>query len=190
MPQEQSTPSRLAPLTLVAAGVASAVTTVVIARFGLAGTILGAALAPVLVALVGEGVRRPAERVRSGTTSVVTRAPREPRRPRFSLDRVSWRRVGAIGVVSFAAVVAAFTVFDLTRGESPVSERGTTFFTPRSDGGEEPAPAPAGPGEQETPPAPPPPSTDTQPPPTVTEPPPPPTTTEPAPPTETAPPAG
>ena len=189
MPQEQSTPSRLAPLTLVAAGVASAVMTVVIARFGLAGTILGAAVAPVLVALVGEGVRRPAERVRSGTTSFVTRAPREPRRPRFSLDRVSWRRVAAIGVLSFAAVVAAFTVFDLTRGESPVSERGTTFFTPRSgDGGEEPAPARTGPGEQETPPAPPPPATETQPPPTVTEPPP--TTTEPAPPTETAPSAG
>jgi len=189
MPEEQSTPSRLAPLTLVAAGIASAVTTVVIARFGLAGTILGAALAPVLVALVGESVRRPAERVRSGTTSLGTRARREPSRPRFSLDRVSWGRVAAIGVFAFAAVVAAFTVFDLTRGESPVSERGTTFFTPRSgDGGEEPAPGPSGPGEQETPPAAPPPPTGTQPPPTVTEPPP--TTTDPAPQTETAPPAG
>ncbi len=182
MPKEQSTPSRIAPLTLVAAAVASAVTTMVIARFGLAGTILGASLAPVLVALVAESVRRPAERVRSRTTSFIARPSRdEPRRLRLSFDRVSWRRVAAIGAVAFAGVVAAFTVFDLAGGESPVSERGTTFFTP--SGGSPSGPAGDEPSErQPEQPAPaPPPATET-PPPTTTEPPP--TTTEP-PPTET-----
>jgi hypothetical protein len=162
------------------------VTTVVIARFGLAGTIFGAALAPVLVPLLVEGVRRPAERVRGRTTAFVARSPREGRRGlRFSLDRISCRRVVAIGLGAFVAVVGAFTLLDLARGESPVSERGTTFFMPGEEGPsewprEEPAPEHVEPGE-ETPPAPP---TTTEPPPTVTEPPP--TTTEP-PPSETVP---
>lgn len=190
MPEQKSTPSRIAPATLVAAAVASAVTTTVIARFGLAGTIIGASLAPVLVALVAEGVRRPAEHVRSRTTSFVSqRPPVERRRLRFSLDRVSWRRVAAIGGAAFAVVVIGFTLFDLTGGESPVSERGSTFFTPSSSTPsegptDEPGTGPAEPGE-ETPLAPPPPAT-TPPPPTTTAPPP--ATTEPAPPaTETTP---
>jgi hypothetical protein len=137
------------------AAVASAATTLVIARFGLAGTLLGAALAPVLVALIGEGVRRPAERVRGRTTSIFegrtplrARGP-QPERSRFTLGNVSWPRVAALGLGAFALVVAGFTLLDLAAGDSPVSDRGSTFFTPGGGGDspgdrQNPGQAPAG----------------------------------------------
>lgn len=190
--------SRVAPVALVAAAVASAVTTFVIARFGLTGTILGAALAPVIVALVAEGVRRPAERVRTTVVLPARRnggegppppAPREraPRRRGLSLGRVSWRRVLATGLGAFLIVVLAFTLFDLARGESPVSDRGTTFFTPGQRGPadsplEDPSPDPPEPREEdpaEQPPAEePPPAPEPAPPPPTMEPAPPPPATE------------
>lgn len=119
------------------ASVGSACATFLIARFGLEGTIVGAALSPVLVALVAEAVRRPAQGIRSRAGGVQPR-PRTARpartvykverRPRLGFDRVSWRRVLLTGAAAFALVVTAVTLADIGLGNSVASDRDTTFF--------------------------------------------------------------
>jgi hypothetical protein len=123
--------------TLALASLGSAAATFLIARFGLGGTLVGAALSPVIVALVAEAVRRPAEGIRSRAGAVRPRSGaaragrtvyRAERRPRLGFDRVSWRRVLLTGVAAFALVVTAVTVADLGLGNSVASDRDTTFF--------------------------------------------------------------
>lgn len=126
-------PPELSPVTLGLAAVASAAATVTVSRFGLAGTVLGAALAPVVVAVVRELGRRPVERVvrvPTGTRAIVRRGPRV--RPRV---------VAITAGVAFLAVVAFFTVPDLIRGSSVVSERPSTFFSRGDGSGSQGAPA-------------------------------------------------
>ena len=116
----------LSPVTLGLASLGSVVATVLVSQFGLAGTILGAALAPVVVTVVAELGRRPVERVArlpSGARAVVTRRP-----------RVRWGLVGLTSAAAFAAAVAFFTVPDLIAGDSVVSDRPTTFFGASGDG--------------------------------------------------------
>jgi hypothetical protein len=124
----------ISPATLALAALASATTTFLLGSVGLAGTIVGAALTPVLVAVVTEFARKPADRLRTAAVRVpssrggertVFRVEREPRR---LLDRISWRRALLTGLGAFALVVAAVTLADLGRGTSVVSDRGTTFF--------------------------------------------------------------
>lgn len=150
MAEERRETSRtVAALALASSG--SAVATFLVARFGLEGTIVGAALTPIIVALVAELARRPARRLRPrrrvaaepGAGRTVYRA-RPP--GRFSLAAISWRRVLVTGLGAFALVVAVFTLVDLTVGNSVASDRDTTFF-PADDG----APARTGPQEEEGP---------------------------------------
>lgn len=118
--------SRLNPVTVAMASMGSVVATALVSGFGLAGTLMGAALAPVVVSLVGEIGRRPVERVvrlPSGARALVERRPHV--RPRV---------VAATAAAGFVIAVAFFTLPDLIAGESVVSERPTTFFS-RSDGG-------------------------------------------------------
>lgn len=192
--------SDISPLTLGLAAAGSVAATVAVARFGLAGSLVGAALAPVIVSLVKELGRKPlegaasigaaarragdgADRRRAGTPGP-GRRPGDPapitihRTPR-SLRRVRWGAVAVTSTVAFAVAIAAFTVPDLLNGSSIVSGRDTTFFDQRDPGPSEPASAPAddaeepAPDETETTT-----ETDTQ---TVTVPEEAPTTTEPAP---------
>jgi hypothetical protein len=122
--------SDLSPVTLALASLASVVATVIVSRFGLAGTLAGAALAPVVIAVVRELGRTPVERVvrlPSGARAVVERRP-----------RVRPRTVALTAGIAFAAAVAVFTVPDLIAGTSVVSDRPSTFFSPgdrRPDGG-------------------------------------------------------
>jgi hypothetical protein len=113
-------PQRLSPFTLVFASLGSVIATALVSRFGLTGTVVGAALTPVVIALVGE-VRRPVERIvrLPGGRRVLFR-----RRP-----GVRWRIVAITAGAAFAVAVAAFTIPDLITGESAVSKRSTTFFS-------------------------------------------------------------
>jgi hypothetical protein len=125
----ETRPSRsteLSPITLGIASLASVVATIVVSRFGLAGTVTGAALTPVVVALVRE-LQRPAARVSrlpGSTRAVVSRR----------LERVRWPVVAGTAAAAFAVAVAAFSVPDLLAGDSVVSDRPTTFFSSGDDG--------------------------------------------------------
>ncbi len=120
--------SDLSPLTLGLASVGSVIATVVVSRFGLAGTVAGAAVAPVVITMVRELGRRPVERVvrlPSGARTVVRRGP-----------RVRPRTVALTAGVAFVVAVAAFTIPETISGSSVVSERPSTFFSPGDgDGG-------------------------------------------------------
>jgi outer membrane biosynthesis protein TonB len=143
--------SEIAPDTLLVASIGSATATVVIGRFGLAGTLLGAALFPVVLALAKETARRPGrrlprslrrrDRAAAGPDAHGERHEQRGEQPRALRDRlaeVRWRRVLATSAAAFAVVVAAFTLAELAFGGSLVSDRPTTFFSPAED----PAPAP------------------------------------------------
>lgn len=122
--------TELSPVTLGLASLGSVLATLLVSRFGIAGTIAGAALAPVVIALVKELGRRPVTtiaRLPSGARAVVRRRP-----------GVRWSLVGITAAVGFAVAVAAFTVPDLLAGESVVSERPSTFFSAGGDGGADP----------------------------------------------------
>ena len=153
MADDRRDSSGISATTLALAALGSAAATFVIARFGLEGTIAGAALMPVVVALVTELARRPARRVRARTGAVrPTRAPDAPprrvyraeREPRVALGRVSWSRVFATAGVAFGLVVGAVTIADIGLGRSVASDRDTTFF-----GREQRAPKQEQPAERE-----------------------------------------
>ena len=182
--QQPRRSSDLAPSALAVAAFASVVATGVIGRFGLTGTVLGAALLPVLITIVRELGKAPAERM----TRI--RVPRPDGR-HLRLRRPRWGVVATTSAAAFAIAVAVFTIPDMITGRSVVSDRPSTFFS-RGAGttaGDEPGaerPAPATTTEEEAPEAP-----ATTAPATVTEPETetaPPATTAPAPP-EAAPPA-
>ncbi|WP_217923373.1 hypothetical protein [Miltoncostaea oceani] len=120
--------SDLSPLTLGLASLGSVVATVMVSRFGLAGTVAGAALAPVVIAIVRELGRKPVERVvrlPTGARAVVRRRP-----------DVRPRTVAVTAALAFAAAVAVFTVPDMLAGSSVVSERPSTFFSGGTGGGD------------------------------------------------------
>ena len=140
VPERREERSAIAPGTLAAAAVGSAAATFLVARFGLAGTIAGAAITPVVISVVSELVRRSAARrgrrtearpVREGGRTVY-RAPRG--RPRL---RFSWRRVVATAAAAFALVVAGITVADFAFGNSVASDRDSTFLSPEPEGPKE-----------------------------------------------------
>jgi hypothetical protein len=144
----------LSPSTLVLASLGSLVATFALGRLGLAGTLAGAAVAPVLVALSQEVSRRSARRAARAGSTVVSRAGDfrgTGERLRGLLDAVRWRRVAVTGAAAFGLVVAAVTVADLLLGESVASGRERTFIPSGgagggggdggNDGEEEPPPA-------------------------------------------------
>jgi hypothetical protein len=159
--------SDISPRTLVAASVAGALATAAVSGVGIAGTLLGGALFPVLIALGREIVLRAADRAptvavhRTSTGGPSLGGPPTAERPAATARpahpdqqplyrRIRWRRVAITGGAAVAIVVAVFTVADLVFGESPVADRGSTFFA-RSTA---PAPDPAdqeAPGTPETP---------------------------------------
>jgi hypothetical protein len=143
-PHQRERASELDPRALGLAAAGSAAATLVTSRFGLAGTVLGAAVTPVVVLAVKESIRRPTRRLADAGTRAVSRrgearartpaggdAPRPPRPrrrrpPRWR--RPLWRRVLVTAAAAFAVVVALFTLPDLIVGKSVVTDRRTTFF--------------------------------------------------------------
>ena len=125
---------------LALASFGSLAATFLLGRLGFAGTLVGAALTPILIVLAQELVRRPIRRVRE-TTIAVVETPAAAARPRRLSVRyqlawlarlVSWRSVLVTGGLAFAIVVAVFTVADLAAGDSVVADRPSTFFPTRA----------------------------------------------------------
>jgi hypothetical protein len=140
-PEERSEQSsEISPAKLALAAFGSLVATYVLGQLGFAGTLVGAALAPVIIALSQELVRRPARRVRGARIAVVRGSPAVPRERRLSFrsrlrwraDVIPWRSVLITAGLAFAIVVGVFTVADLAVGRSVVADRPKTFFPSRS----------------------------------------------------------
>ncbi|MDQ3894264.1 MAG: hypothetical protein M3292_06320, partial [Actinomycetota bacterium] len=138
-PERRSSEISLGNLALASFG--SLVATFLIGRLGVAGTLIGAALTPVLIALAQELVRRPGRRVRETTAGAVTKPvaavakPLASRRERgLSIrsrlaqlgQRVSWRSVLLTGGLAFAIAVAVYTIADVAAGDSVVADRPST----------------------------------------------------------------
>jgi len=126
--------------TLVIASAASASASFAIARIWGPGTLLGAAAAPVIVALVSEVLRRPLQHV-SASGKHLPAAPTTPAEaehaslppgmwdgPASKWRRRWWMALGT-GLMAFAIVVGAYTIPDLLTGHS-ITDNGqpTTFF--------------------------------------------------------------
>ncbi len=165
---ENKAPSNLSLGTLLPACLASVAATFLLARVGLAGTLLGAALIPLIWAVVKDLARPPVERLAEAGRLRPHRSHAESsqadltRRREISwasrLSFLSWRRVVLTGAAAFAITIAVFTIPELILGESVTDDRRTTFFTPTqsktSDQDERvpPEPAPMETGEEgETP---------------------------------------
>ncbi len=152
--------------TLTVASAASAAAAFTASHLWGSGTVLSAALTPVIVALVSEFLRRPVDRVSATVAPIIPRppgsaeplAPPEPplgpptaveqtgwtpvnwgAEPSRAGWRPRWRLVLATGLLAFAIVVAFYTVPDLVVGHSITGAGGpTTLF---SSGGGHAAPA-------------------------------------------------
>src|SRR3954466_4723022 len=103
--------------TLTIAAIASAVAAFVTSEVWPAGTLWSAAASPVIVALVKEGIRRPATRLGAVRRDVGTRLPGEPglEEPEFevgpvkvyggsALHRNRWRLAVVTGLLAFVGV--------------------------------------------------------------------------------------
>ncbi|MDQ3891085.1 MAG: hypothetical protein M3312_11135 [Actinomycetota bacterium] len=139
--------SEISPSSLALASFGSLAATFLLGRLGFAGTLVGAALTPILIVLAQELVRRPVRRVRETTIAVVETPVALPRPRRFSVRSqlawlarlVSWRSVLVTGALAFAIVVAVFTVADIAAGDSVVADRPSTFFPTRAGKPKQPA---------------------------------------------------
>jgi hypothetical protein len=134
--------SGISPQTLVIASLASAAASFAVARIWGPGTLLGAATAPVIVALVSETLRRPMRTVFATTKKVPQprrTAPPDTARPvadvrsladaQASHWRPHWGLALATGLAAFAIVVGVFTIPDLLAGSSVTGNgQPTTFF--------------------------------------------------------------
>jgi hypothetical protein len=161
--------------TLIIASLASATAAIVTARLWKQGTVISAAMTPVIVGIVSELLHRPAEKVTQIRTTrrseplpeaggaappPGTRPPparREPGEgvevPRLMERRPSLKIALATGLVAFAIAAAVLTLPELIFGGAVADDRKTTIFGGRSkDGDREKAPQEQQPGE-ETPPA-------------------------------------
>ena len=154
----------LSARTLAISAVASLVAAVVVREIWGPGAIIGAAITPVLVALVSESLNRPAQKVTSLAAERKTRtrvqqtpggtrisAPPE-REDRFGiweaaeprrLDRKHVRIGIATGLVAFLLVAVALTASELVFGGSVTGGSKTTVFGGKKSGGDDRDPAPA-----------------------------------------------
>ncbi|MDX6645707.1 MAG: hypothetical protein QOK40_1434, partial [Miltoncostaeaceae bacterium] len=154
--------SELSLEALAIASVASLVATIVLSRFGLAGTLTGAALTPVIVTVVKELAGRPARRIVRPLTDEASRLVNRPsgapqpsaepppqpaaaveERPVFRepwWTRVRWKTTLAVAALAFAICVAFFTLPELLLGQSLTSDRGSTFFSEGPQSPQPPAP--------------------------------------------------
>jgi hypothetical protein len=152
--------------TLLVAAISSAIAATVVSRLWQAGTVMATAMTPVIVALVKEGLERPAQRVSSIATrpgappvarvarTVVPPPPEADALPPpmaldpkltqmrvYGRDRSKvgrrWKLAVATGLLGFVVCVAVMTLPELVAGRSVVSvNHDTTIF-----GGHRRAPA-------------------------------------------------
>lgn len=160
--------SNLDLVTLAAAAVASAVAAYVTSQVWAAGTLISAALSPVIVALVKEAVTRPADKLQTVRVQRTAGAPEPPPPPRppgptppddpdepapppeptapmsvyRRAGRHRWRAAVLTGIVAFVIVVLVYTVPELLAGQSITrgANHATTLFggTARKRAGRKP----------------------------------------------------
>ena len=137
MPSTQDNGGGLSLQTLLIASLSSLAAALFIHKFWQAGAILGAAVTPVIVALVSEGLRKPAERItaRTGRTRdlpAVNPPPvvDPPRDDRFGIWEQQKRRrplhvklAVATGVVAFLLAAVVLTGAELVLGGASDSDR-------------------------------------------------------------------
>jgi hypothetical protein len=141
-PDDRRPRSGISLQTLIVASVASAVASFAVARIWGPGTLFGAAAAPVIIALVSEGLRRPMRTV-TATAKKVPSVPAVHGRgtpptpvdpalaaaPETGTWRPRWWMAVVTGLVAFAIVLGVFTVPDLIAGSSITGNgQPTTFF--------------------------------------------------------------
>jgi len=122
---------------LVIGSVSSAAAAVIVHALWQPGTVVGAALTPVLMALFAEALRRPAERV------TVRSVPGDPQHATVELQRPlrRWRQAVLAGLAAFMLGAAGLTISEVVLQRAIADrEAGTTLL----DGTSRPAP-PSGP---------------------------------------------
>jgi hypothetical protein len=145
--------------TLVISAAASVAAAVIVPTIWEKGTLIATAMTPVIVALVSEALRKPAEKITAVTPSVTRRsatgaAVRDPERfeplPRDARDaapeprdddpfglrarppmRHHWKLALATGAAAFAVAVVGLTMSELVLGGPATKEGGRTTFIPR-----------------------------------------------------------
>jgi hypothetical protein len=144
--------------TLVISALAAVAAAVVVPMIWEKGTLIATAMTPVVVALVSEALRKPAEKItavtplatrRSGTGAAVRDPDFDPlppgerdvavreddpfglrERPRV---RHHWKLALATGAVAFAIAVVGLTASELVLGGPATRESGRTTFIPSDD---------------------------------------------------------
>jgi hypothetical protein len=144
--------------TLVISALAAVAAAVVVPMIWEKGTLVATAMTPVVVALVSEALRKPAEKItavtplatrRSGTGAAVRDPDFDPLPPGerdvavreddpFGLRerrrvRHHWKLALATGAVAFAIAVVGLTASELVLGGPATRESGRTTFIPSND---------------------------------------------------------
>jgi hypothetical protein len=132
--RDVSDEKRLSPADLVIASVSSAAAAVIVHALWKPGTVIAAALTPILMSLFAEALRRPAELVRVRTDSGASaRATVE-----VVGSRRRWGRAVVIGLAAFGLGAAGLTAAEVVLNRALAERAGdTTLF----DGERRPAPA-------------------------------------------------
>ena len=164
-PERQQRGGGLSLTTLVLASISSGIAALLVSRFWENGTVISAAVTPILVALFSEALRRPTERLGEVARPLAKAArPRAGRRgpaaeavPRFGEEgppprvyggrRVRLQVVLITAVLAFVIAASALTVPELLllNGSVAGGEERTTYFggkaSPRTDSDEDQRPA-------------------------------------------------
>jgi hypothetical protein len=116
-PRSQQRGSEIEFTTLVITAVASAVAAFITSKVWAAGTLASAAFTPVVIAVVKEALRKPADVVVAG------------KRVEDGRFHHHWRRAALTGLAGFAIFAVIITISELAAGSSVTDdERGTTLF--------------------------------------------------------------
>jgi hypothetical protein len=143
--------------TLVISGLSAAAAAVIVPLLWEPGTLIATAVTPIVVALVSEALRRPADRVRRAAPVIAKKASPPPagdasgtpEHAPAGRNRVPRLKVALItGGVAFAVVAVALTATEILAGGSMTGHGRTTLFGGSSQGDEEGEPSP-----QSSPPA-------------------------------------
>jgi len=154
----ERTQGGLSAATLLVAASASAVAAFLVPLFWQPGTILAAAMTPIIVAVVSEALKHPAQRATTVRTRRATgsfdplapppeedlaaltsrAAPRQVHRRRLLTPR-QWKLGLATGIAAFFVAAGVVTASDLLAGDSVTTGSRTTLFGGSGDTAQEPA---------------------------------------------------
>jgi hypothetical protein len=157
--------SGLSIQTLVISSLSAVAAAIVIPMFWERGTLIAAAMTPVIVALVSEALRKPAEKITAVTPKVTRRGTRvdevqfDPLPPGEELEaprsddpfglrtagprprvRHHWRLALATGAAAFAIAVVGLTMSELVLGGAATRDSGRTTFFPGREARDEEEP--------------------------------------------------